>query len=151
MCGGDPQCILSGLCFLHFSPHVRGWSLMWKLMLTGLQLFPACAGVIPVKKQIHQKLKTFPRMCGGDPYNPIEDIAVIYFSPHVRGWSWGVTGQKLKILLFPACAGVILTRIKERSYFIAFPRMCGGDPFFCKSFALNNCFSPHVRGWSLFL
>ena len=48
--------------------------------------------------------------------------------------------------LFPACAGVILSKKIEKDARVAVPRMCGGDP--SKEFdVLQYAFcSPHVRG-----
>ena len=65
-------------------------------------------------------------MCGGDPeeqaLRPVLDI------------------------VFPACAGVILTKIKAYISGPSVPRMCGGDPLTGSDF--ENCLqcSPHVRG-----
>ena len=47
-------------------------------------------------------------MCGGDPEGGVLDIK--------------------SQILFPACAGVILTAYSLLLAFAAFPRMCGGDP-----------------------
>ena len=50
-----------------------------------VNLFPACAGVIPTPQPIRAAPTLFPRTRGGDPqgwYDTIEDGA---FSPHTRG------------------------------------------------------------------
>ena len=48
-------------------------------------LFPACAGVIPLEQLYDLMLETFPRVCGGDP--TIRFMRKLYstFSPRVRG------------------------------------------------------------------
>lgn len=48
-------------------------------------LFPACAGVILFLHGVHQSGLTFPRMCGGDPGDPLLSVDQPLFSPHVRG------------------------------------------------------------------
>ena len=48
-------------------------------------VFPAGAGVIRTMAYIYAVTKGFPRRCGGDPYDLIEDDAVVTFSPQVRG------------------------------------------------------------------
>ena len=48
-------------------------------------LFPACAGVIPATMRWEGTERAFPRMCGGDPQQPVFSNDYITFSPHVRG------------------------------------------------------------------
>ena len=54
--------------------------------------------------------------------------------------------RKMYLMLFPACAGVILLKILVSSCFSSFPRMCGGDPSDERSYGMHKLFSPHVRG-----
>ena len=49
-------------------------------------------------------------------------------------------------LLFPACAGVILSDDICLENKLSFPRMCGGDPAFGVVSEQVKIFSPHVRG-----
>ena len=49
------------------------------------QLFPACAGVIPITELQKYKRVTVPRMCGGDPTPEPVVCFVLACSPHVRG------------------------------------------------------------------
>ena len=49
-------------------------------------------------------------------------------------------------MLFPACAGVILSTTAARYILTAFPRVCGGDPEADGVCVFNDCFSPRVRG-----
>ena len=48
-------------------------------------LFPACAGVIPISLPLWSGPGTFPRVCGGDPYELRDMAQVADFSPRVRG------------------------------------------------------------------
>lgn len=54
--------------------------------------------------------------------------------------------RKMYLMLFPACAGVILALETLAAGLKIFPRMCGGDPTL--RLEKNNLinFSPHVRG-----
>ena len=48
--------------------------------------------------------------------------------------------------LFPAHAGVILTARQVPAAITAFPRTCGGDPYYTRTIQYQDIFSPHVRG-----
>ena len=48
-------------------------------------LFPACAGVIPKWNEFCASKTTVPRMCGGDPVEPLSNQDICTCSPHVRG------------------------------------------------------------------
>ncbi len=49
-------------------------------------------------------------------------------------------------LVFPACAGVILTDTRSRRLRSSVPRMCGGDPGDMHAALDYAKCSPHVRG-----
>ena len=88
-------------------------------------------------------------MCGGDQVVVFNKWSVLYFSPHVRGWSFLFLHLSQFQLLFPACAGVILIHFQAFVVTWPFPRMCGGDPMNGDLYNSRLGFSPHVRGWSL--
>lgn len=48
-------------------------------------LFPACAGVIPMKPWVTEVCSTFSRLCGGDPYCHFPSNPEAGFSPPTRG------------------------------------------------------------------
>ena len=48
--------------------------------------------------------------------------------------------------LFPAYAGVILTKTTGEKTEITFPRICGGDPNEAHFLNIPKLFSPHMRG-----
>lgn len=48
-------------------------------------LFPACAGVIPMKPWVTEVCSTFSRLCGGDPHVIMKMGWSNLFSPPVRG------------------------------------------------------------------
>ena len=49
------------------------------------ELFPAYAGVIPLRKSRCKEDITFPRIRGGDPEDTASTIVLGNFSPHTRG------------------------------------------------------------------
>ena len=50
-----------------------------------MQLFPACAGVIPMSSSLFNSMGPFPRMRGGDPEHIRKLKREETFSPHARG------------------------------------------------------------------
>ena len=54
--------------------------------------------------------------------------------------------QNSYVLLFPACAGVILYLVFHTHSLKAFPRVCGGDPPDFSDRSYYRAFSPRVRG-----
>ena len=55
--------------------------MLWDLF----SLFPAHAGVIPVRDEYGCDPDTFPRTRGGDPYDSQVNVKAVNFSPHTRG------------------------------------------------------------------
>ena len=56
-----------------------------KEILQNGNVFPAPAGVIPVRKDVLQGEPGFPRTCGGDPSKFVFTLYAPSFSPHLRG------------------------------------------------------------------
>ena len=50
------------------------------------------------------------------------------------------------MMVFPACAGVILRENIVEYFRQSVPRMCGGDPKAKNPFVNGETCSPHVRG-----
>ncbi len=48
-------------------------------------LFPAHAGVIPIRRKRHGKTFTVPRTRGGDPTHVWHIMVICHCSPHTRG------------------------------------------------------------------
>ena len=53
--------------------------------MDNLKLFPAYAGVIPVKPRPLSETRAFPRLRGGDPTDSITHLETDNFSPPTRG------------------------------------------------------------------
>ena len=91
-------------------------------------VFPAHAGVILVSAQPYQVSGSFSRTRGGDPWVILAGDTGRVFFPHTRGWSWSVQMDQKACWVFPAHAGVILSK-ESRSVFVRrFSRTRGGDP-----------------------
>ena len=57
------------------------WPMLWDLF----SLFPAYAGVIPVRTVATLDRMPFPRIRGGDPTKVVGKLLLCNFSPHTRG------------------------------------------------------------------
>ena len=68
-----------------FSPHTQGCSLYGIINREQFALFPAHAGVIPMRLPDVLSGATFPRKRGGDPNDAALPETDLTFSPHTRG------------------------------------------------------------------
>ncbi len=148
MRGGDPKRCRSVNRWLTFYPHARGWSLNKFSFRNGIQVLPACAGVIPFRRLLLSSKVCFTRMRGGDPVLSNGEKMRVEFYPHARGWSRLHQYSIVQAIVLPACAGVILILIAPSSAWSCFTRMRGGDPDINAGCANNLMFYPHARGWS---
>ncbi len=69
VCGGDPDSQYYKLLKDKYSPRMRGWSYHDLRIEGGDIVFPAYAGVIPVRVKWVKVADRIPRVCGGDPQN----------------------------------------------------------------------------------
>mgnify|MGYP006875279169 CR=1 FL=1 len=67
-------------------------------------------------------------------------------SPQVRGCAREPVVFRIKKRVFPAGAGVILSKSKILEALACFPRRCGGDPYVEELKKEYVGFSPQVRG-----
>ena len=109
-------------------------------------IFPARAGVNPVRRTAHQLRHAFPRTRGGESKDGLLDVEPALF-PRTRG------GESLILLqagtglrLFPARAGVNLAPWLLPHFRAPFPRTRGGESVTVKLLDQATLFSPHARG-----
>ena len=101
-----------------------------RMMVLGyfLRMFPARAGVVPVRTYLGGTNQGVPRVGGGGPYTEMEYCVHHACSPRERGWS------AANVHFHPLFPGV--------------PRVSVGDPKACPGDWLYSRYSPHERGWS---
>ena len=131
-----------------FIPHTRGWSSRAVYSNDGYRVYPAYAGVI--LHLIFQSVATWclSRIRGGDPDLIEDNLVIIKFIPHTRGWSSKWVRSAKRDSVYPAYAGVILgffeiTKVNHR-----LSRIRGGDPNYDTKTEVDAKFIPHTRGWS---
>ena len=91
----------------------------------------------------------FPRIRGDVPFLSLKPILRPLFSPHTRGCSVTVAMAILKIVVFPAYAGMFRVRGRHRDAVRRFPRIRGDVPQLTLWNEAHGGFSPHTRGCSL--
>ncbi len=94
-----------------FTPHARG-STAYRLSLTAsFAVYPACAGIDPIRSPQPSHQKRLPRMRGDRPCGERRRILEVVFTPHARGstvdWEFAVWNGAV----YPACAGIDLVCI----------------------------------------
>ncbi len=69
-------------------------------------VYPACAGIDPLKKNIATWVRGLPRMRGDRPISAAVSISAATFTPHARGSTYGIFDAIGKVQVYPACAGI---------------------------------------------
>ena len=65
---GDPPCaVIPPVCLLGSTPHARGSTFIEYWLTKGSAVYPACAGIHPVKPNLRRDVSCLPRMRGDPP------------------------------------------------------------------------------------
>ena len=131
-----------------FSPRARGCSPCRGLPKQPQQVFPACAGMFLAPDRSDLSTIGFPRVRGDVPSKSSTVQTMRWFSPRARGCSAEEELKKDKPAVFPACAGMFLTRPFTRLQIGGFPRVRGDVPKCNSKKAFLTAFSPRARGCS---
>ena len=112
------------------------------------RVFPACAGMFLRLRDIENLFGGFPRVRGDVPLDGVNSVTVTEFSPRARGCSGTQRIRLLQTQVFPACAGMFLTRGAEDTTRPGFPRVRGDVPQLGFPGRVDHQFSPRARGCS---
>ncbi len=96
-----------------FTPHARGSTYRKPAGKTLQNVYPACAGIDPLVHGGHGVYIRLPRMRGDRPQNLPISVIRSGFTPHARGSTRGRPSRLDSGRVYPACAGIDLSR---RSY-----------------------------------
>ena len=111
-------------------------------------VFPAYAGMFRILPCRPWTLISFPRIRGDVPLSKKLSTSSYRFSPHTRGCSLWHYGDLLLKHVFPAYAGMFLTKSRTAATCLRFPRIRGDVPLTGEKFVEMGMFSPHTRGCS---
>ncbi len=106
MRGDRPGAYIPGMVLELFTPHARGSTLPVNDHRGFLKVYPACAGIDPFPDTIFSAVSCLPRMRGDRPIvvETVEEEEE--FTPHARGSTLVGFFAFLRILVYPACAGI---------------------------------------------
>ena len=107
---------------------MRGWSFLISNKQNSSYILPAHAGMILRHCLYRRTLYDITRTCGDDPASPRNAKQIVWYYPHMRGWSWLEKIRFYPEIILPAHAGMILTGTKFS--------------------VMNFKYYPHMRGWS---
>jgi len=104
--GGVPTPAPSWMSRHRSSPRARGCSAGEQVLMVGVVVVPACAGVLQYRLESNARTASRPRVRGGVPGSPTTRARHPSSSPRARGCSVLLNdGQDYQVVV-PACAGV---------------------------------------------
>ena len=136
------------LSIIKFSPHTRGCSCGLRGCGRGERVFPAYAGMFRSELRCCSVTSGFPRIRGDVPRHKKCMIKTYQFSPHTRGCSSRKAYNCWSVYVFPAYAGMFLTKGWILTGQGGFPRIRGDVPMLSDPTIVRRAFSPHTRGCS---
>ena len=94
-----------------FTPHARGSTLRTGGHRQEILVYPACAGIDPTTGLPTTPYFCLPRMRGDRPQPSVSNVTVSVFTPHARGSTATMSGEGGCSMVYPACAGIDLSRL----------------------------------------
>ena len=131
-----------------FSPHTRGCSVLEQPVYRAIFVFPAYAGMFLAQLIRWKRLGSFPRIRGDVPCSSLYRLCYLPFSPRMRGCSFALVIGDGFDHVFPAYAGMFRSQCAVSRGHARFPRVCGDVPILIPPQAVENRFSPRMRGCS---
>ena len=108
--GDVPKLVPCEKLIFQFSPRARGCSALPSLPPSGMDVFPACAGMFRTAVLATKIHSCFPRVRGDVPPPAWRPPALVLFSPRARGCSVLSQARIAMQRVFPACAGMFRSR-----------------------------------------
>ncbi len=128
MRGDRPYTLLAHGAKEKFTPHARGSTLPTGSGIDAGSVYPACAGIDPIKETLAAMLNSLPRMRGDRPLYCAPYWATDMFTPHARGSTRLSNNLGLRHPVYPACAGIDPPVFWQGREWTSLPRMRGDRP-----------------------
>ena len=128
------------------TPHARGSTRQSLEDRARETVYPACAGIHPVKFTFTDADFGLPRMRGDPPPRKSRDHTMHMSTPHARGSTLTGAGGKPLTVVYPACAGIHLWIGFGNTQRRSLPRMRGDPPNEYVRVDCENESTPHARG-----
>ncbi len=129
------------------SPHTRGYFRLGNRLRVHIGLFPAHAGVFPVKLSSLSSKGALPRTRGGISTGITPSTVTLPSSPHTRGYFLHSKRRTRPRRLFPAHAGVFPPSPELYPHEYPLPRTRGGISASKRWKQITDSSSPHTRGY----
>ncbi len=113
---------------VQFTPHARGSTRKTYFNNYLRDVYPACAGIDPMKKTIATENGSLPRMRGDRPLICYGCGKATRFTPHARGSTSSCYVLPYAAIVYPACAGIDPASSQIWISWISLPRMRGDRP-----------------------
>ena len=146
VCGGSAAFASAAWAVGGLSPRVRGIQRFPYTRGAYTRSIPACAGDPQRQRLRSNRMRVYPRVCGGSAYVGIVDALDMGLSPRVRGIRQPHRNRRYRSGSIPACAGDPYLYVRYIRVVRVYPRVCGGSrrP---KALTLRPVgLSPRVRG-----
>ncbi len=128
------------------TPHARGSTPLQPDDPKSVDVYPACAGIHLTRAERAEAAKSLPRMRGDPPEVKQNKPLQTASTPHARGSTSFVVTKYTSVTVYPACAGIHLTRAEAAQVLKGLPRMRGDPPVFDKTKVRSWMSTPHARG-----
>ena len=125
MRGDPPSPSLTSRCFLMSTPHARGSTLSTAGRFMRLVVYPACAGIHLAKRLGYVVIEGLPRMRGDPPSPSLTSRCFLMSTPHARGSTLSTAGRFMRLVVYPACAGIHLFFYLLSPFFYVYPACAG--------------------------
>ena len=166
MRGDRPPSAVAAVCADPFTPHARGSTSHVRLPRIVRTVYPACAGIDPIKIAENPCAPSLPRMRGDRPcQNNTLDWSLVFtphargstgngtlshptskFTPHARGSTLPSVAHRRLMPVYPACAGIDPGPGSAWGCSPGLPRMRGDRPHAFIVRVVGSRFTPHARG-----
>ena len=146
VCGGTFLSVAACLLSAGLSPRVRGNLPTLSCFFRSIGSIPACAGEPIDSASGSNRLKVYPRVCGGTSSSAADPCCRTGLSPRVRGNLPGDCRRDTRIGSIPACAGEPTSFRPVYWSARVYPRVCGGTLDIVRNLFEESGLSPRVRG-----
>ena len=130
------------------SPRERGWTQLAPGRTGYSSVFPARAGMDPRTAFSRHVNRSVPRASGDGPAPHDGTSSTARCSPRKRGWTGFRAHDHTADLVFPARAGMDLTRRTASTSRTSVPRASGDGPGLLLLCTIQPACSPRERGWT---
>ena len=145
-CGDRPYEVSQGHVSIPSTPRMRGSTPRRPARRRWWRVYPAHAGIDPERFGPLNIPTRLPRACGDRPQSSSGGGSQAQSTPRMRGSTRGRHRARVRLLVYPAHAGIDPHVIPTYDRGNCLPRACGDRPHFRRRRALTTLSTPRMRG-----